>query len=70
MDKMRDKTPKEFAGVKVASKNTCDGVKLVLEDGSWLLMRPSGTEPLVRVYLEAKSQKRLKELQAAAQTLR
>jgi alpha-D-glucose phosphate-specific phosphoglucomutase len=70
MDKMRDKTPKEFAGVKVASKNTCDGVKLVLEDGSWLLMRPSGTEPLVRVYLEARSQKRLKELQAAAQELR
>lgn len=70
MDKMRDKTPKSFAGTKVASKNTADGVKLVLEDGAWMLMRPSGTEPLVRVYLEAKSQKRLKELQAAAQELR
>jgi alpha-D-glucose phosphate-specific phosphoglucomutase len=70
MEKMRDKTPRSFAGAKVVSKNLCDGVKLVLEDGAWLLMRPSGTEPLVRVYMEARSQKRLKELQAATQKLR
>jgi len=70
MEKMQTKTPREFAGSKVANKVLLDGVKLNLEDGSWLLMRPSGTEPLVRVYLEARSQKRLKELQTAAQALR
>jgi phosphomannomutase len=29
-----------------------DGVKFIFADGSWILMRPSGTEPLVRVYAE------------------
>jgi len=70
MEKMQTKTPRTFAGDKVVGKVSLDGVKLNLADGSWLLMRPSGTEPLVRVYLEARSQKRLKELQQAAQTLR
>ena len=70
METMQTKTPREFGGSKVASKVLLDGVKLNLEDGSWLLMRPSGTEPLVRVYLEARTQKRLKELQAAAQQLK
>ncbi|MCU0509485.1 MAG: hypothetical protein MUC34_14040, partial [Anaerolineae bacterium] len=35
--------------------NTRDGVKYVLEDDSWLLIRPSGTEPVLRVYAEAHS---------------
>jgi phosphomannomutase len=70
MEKMESKSPKNIAGSKVTGKVLLDGVKFNLADGSWLLMRPSGTEPLVRVYLEAPSQKRLKELQAAAQELR
>lgn len=70
METMEKQTPQSFAGDKVASKVLLDGVKLNLADGSWLLMRPSGTEPVVRVYLEARSQKRLDELQAAAQELR
>jgi alpha-D-glucose phosphate-specific phosphoglucomutase len=70
METMRDKTPSSFAGAKVARKVLLDGVKLVFDDESWLLLRPSGTEPLVRVYLEARSQKRLKELGAAALSLR
>jgi alpha-D-glucose phosphate-specific phosphoglucomutase len=45
--------PKEFAGRRVASINRTDGLKLSFDDGAWLLMRPSGTEPLVRVYTEA-----------------
>jgi len=55
--------------VKVQKVSTIDGVKLYLEDGSWLLMRPSGTEPVVRVYLEARSKKRLKELGQDAKNL-
>ncbi len=70
MDKMENKSPKSIAGSKVTDKVLLDGVKFNLADNSWLLMRPSGTEPLVRVYLEAPSQKRLKELQTAAQELR
>lgn len=70
MEKMAENSPKTVAGSKVVQKVTLDGVKLNLADGAWLLMRPSGTEPIVRVYLEARTQKRLKELQAAAQTLR
>lgn len=70
MDRMRDKTPSTIAGAKVARKVLLDGIKIILDDESWLLMRPSGTEPLVRVYLEARSQKRLKELEAATKELR
>jgi len=44
---------REFAGRSVARTNRTDGLKLIFEDGAWLLMRPSGTEPLVRIYAEA-----------------
>lgn len=69
MNGLKDTPPSEVGGSKVRDVVTLDGVKLNLEDGSWLLMRPSGTEPLVRVYMEAKSAKRLKELEKAAQGL-
>ncbi|MFZ0979467.1 MAG: phosphoglucomutase/phosphomannomutase family protein [Candidatus Acidiferrales bacterium] len=46
---------KEFAGHRVARENRLDGLKLVFEDGDWVLMRPSGTEPVVRIYTEAPS---------------
>ena len=48
-------TFKEFAGRKVAKENRLDGMKLIFEDGSWVLMRPSGTEPVARIYAEADS---------------
>jgi phosphoglucomutase len=47
--------PSEIEGRKIASINRMDGVKFIFEDGSWLLMRPSGTEPVVRVYAESES---------------
>lgn len=47
--------PSEIAGRKIASINRMDGVKYIFEDGAWLLMRPSGTEPVVRVYAESES---------------
>ena len=47
--------PTAIGGRKIASVNRTDGVKFILDDGSWLLMRPSGTEPLVRIYGEAES---------------
>ena len=43
-----------------------DGLKLVLEDGSWVCYRLSGTEPVVRVYSEARKHDQLEPLGAAA----
>lgn len=47
--------PTEILGRKIAQTNRIDGVKFIFTDGSWLLLRPSGTEPLVRVYAESES---------------
>jgi phosphomannomutase len=45
--------PDSLAGKRIVRLNTRDGVKYLLEDGGWLLIRPSGTEPVLRVYAEA-----------------
>jgi phosphoglucomutase len=58
--------PKDFHGKKITEINRKDGVKLVLDDGSWVCYRVSGTEPVVRAYTEARSQDGLKKLSAAA----
>ncbi len=53
--KLITQAPKYLAGLKVARTNLTDGFKFILEDESWLLIRFSGTEPLVRIYSEAGS---------------
>lgn len=58
--------PAEFSGRKVKQVVRTDGMKLVLDDGSWVCYRLSGTEPVVRVYSEAKSEVGLKQLAADA----
>jgi phosphomannomutase len=58
--------PREFSGRKVAEVVRTDGLKLVLQDGSWVCYRLSGTEPVVRVYSEAGSEAELAKLSAAA----
>jgi phosphoglucomutase len=52
----------EFHGRRVARQNRADGLKLIFEDGSWVLMRPSGTEPVVRYYAESTSEEDLDKL--------
>jgi Phosphomannomutase len=52
----------EFAGARLANIARKDGTRLEFEDGSWLLLRPSGTEPVVRLYAEAPSEARATEL--------
>jgi len=42
-------------GRKVVSIDRTDGAKFVFDDGSWMLLRLSGTEPLLRLYVEADS---------------
>lgn len=55
-------SPTEIGGRKVESINRLDGVKFLFVGGSWMLMRPSGTEPLVRIYAESESKKDMEEL--------
>ncbi len=55
--------PAELGGLRVkGKKTTADGTKYMLEDDSWVLMRASGTEPVVRVYAEASSAEKVKAL--------
>ncbi len=51
--RLTENAPAVLAGRALAGLNTRDGVKYLLEDDSWLLIRPSGTEPVLRVYAEA-----------------
>ena len=61
--------PDEVAGTAVEGVNTADGFKLQLADGSWVLIRPSGTEPVLRVYAEAEDEGRVAELVVAGEEL-
>jgi phosphoglucomutase len=65
----RASPPDRFAGRKVASVNLLDGMKLLLDDGSWILVRESGTEPVARVYAEAKTESDAVSLARAAREL-
>ncbi|WP_136717600.1 phosphoglucomutase/phosphomannomutase family protein [Halorientalis salina] len=61
--------PEEIAGTAVERVNDVDGFKIFLDDGSWLLVRPSGTEPKLRVYAEATSADRVADLLTAGRGL-
>jgi len=57
-----DNQPDQIGGVKVSEVLTIDGVKYILADDSWLLIRPSGTEPVLRLYAEGRSNDLVKAL--------
>ena len=69
LDDLEAELPDEVAGESVEKVNDTDGFKILLEDGSWLLVRPSGTEPKMRVYAEAASEARVEELLDAGREL-
>ncbi|MBI4667936.1 MAG: hypothetical protein HY747_01930 [Elusimicrobia bacterium] len=52
----------ETKGYQLENKVVIDGLKVFFGNGTWLLMRPSGTEPLVRIYAEAPTKKMMREL--------
>jgi phosphoglucomutase len=54
--------PSEIDGRRIESINRLDGVKFIFADGSWMLLRPSGTEPLVRIYAESENREDLEVL--------
>ncbi|MCS6995086.1 MAG: phosphoglucomutase/phosphomannomutase family protein [Anaerolineales bacterium] len=57
-----NRAPADIGGLKVAEVSSRDGVKYILEDDSWLLIRPSGTEPVLRVYAEGRTIATVKDL--------
>lgn len=59
---LKSDAPAGIGGESVVEVLDIDGVKYILGDDSWLLIRPSGTEPVLRVYAEGRSKKMVKEL--------
>jgi len=69
MRRFREEPPASLNGLRVVNTNSIDGVKLLLEDDAWVLVRPSGTEPLIRCYIEAHDEEVLNGLKEAMQKL-
>jgi alpha-D-glucose phosphate-specific phosphoglucomutase len=67
--KLVNQAPKKLAGTPLVDINTRDGVKYLMTDDSWLLIRPSGTEPVLRVYAEAESPETVQALLAEGRVL-
>lgn len=65
LEKLKNYAPSGIGGFKVIDSVDIDGSKFVLEKGSWVLVRPSGTESLFRIYAEAETEKELHEIQQA-----
>jgi phosphomannomutase len=62
LDSFIKNPPADLAGIKVKEIGRKDGIKLYLQEGSWVLLRPSGTEPLMRVYMETDSLEKQAEI--------
>ena len=54
--------PAKLAGSPIAEIKTFDGVKYIAENGAWLMLRGSGTEPILRIYAEAGTDAKTKQL--------
>jgi alpha-D-glucose phosphate-specific phosphoglucomutase len=65
----RDYSPESIDNIKVTSSDTRDGFRFMLADTSWLLIRFSSTEPLLRLYAESNSRERVDRLLGLAQDL-
>jgi phosphomannomutase len=59
---LKHKRPKRTAGLKVASVDELDGFKMIFDDSTWLLVRASGTENLLRLYAEAATREQVNAL--------
>jgi phosphomannomutase len=66
ISRMKAQPPIEIDGRKVAGTNFSDGFKFIFENGDWLLIRPSGTEPVLRLYSEATTGDQVDRLLRAA----
>jgi phosphomannomutase len=64
VQRLQEQAPAELAGERVVDVSALDGVKYLLADDAWLLIRPSGTEPVLRVYAEGRCGEQVKSLLA------
>ena len=55
-ENMEEQLKEEFDDIKYV--NSIDGIRLTFDDGSWVLLRPSGTEDYIRITLEAKTEEK------------
>ncbi|MDD4859294.1 MAG: phosphoglucomutase/phosphomannomutase family protein [Dehalococcoidales bacterium] len=62
INRIKENLPKAIDGVKVVRLDTADGFRFILVDNSWLLIRFSGTEPVLRIYSEAGSTVRARDM--------
>ncbi|MBU0672361.1 MAG: phosphoglucomutase/phosphomannomutase family protein, partial [Candidatus Margulisbacteria bacterium] len=69
VETLKKSQPKEFANRKVSKIETMDGLKLNFEDEGWILFRASGTEPLLRVYVEGRTEADVKQILGAGESL-
>lgn len=69
VDRLQEQPPEYIGRAMVIDISTLDGVKYMFEDDSWLLIRPSGTEPVLRVYAEARSPEMLDALLGYGETI-
>jgi phosphomannomutase len=60
--RVRDGAPNAIENVKVVRLDTQDGFRFILSDNSWLLIRFSGTEPILRIYAETNDTERVKRM--------
>jgi phosphomannomutase len=68
-DRVSKAQPQSIAGLKVTDIDTLDGFRYSMEDGGWLLIRFSGTEPLIRIYTETTHQDKLQEILSAGREI-
>jgi phosphomannomutase len=61
-ERIRAQEPVSLAGLKVTGINTLDGFQYRMEDGGWMLIRFSGTEPIIRVYTETTRQDKVQDI--------
>ncbi len=64
LEMIKSYDPEYINGKKVVKRITIDGLKLVTEDDSWVLIRPSGTESLFRIYAEGEREEKVDEIQS------
>jgi phosphomannomutase len=62
MDFCKNNPPARLLKSPLAEVKSYDGVKFVAADGTWLMLRGSGTEPILRIYAEAKSERDAEKL--------
>jgi len=69
VDKIGEQADEYFSKFRIMERRSVDGLRIVFKDKSWVMFRPSGTEPKTRIYCEAKDELRLSELVETARSL-